>query len=201
MVTTMKRVLTAVIMVALAGPAFADPLDDALAAAGGTLCFTRSYDSAWLKAHPGQTVRNVRFAVTRHATGDWRVLRMSIHGAGKPVYLFGECNWYSGDLNRGVQDNILDPSFSATTGVGCMLYTDVTAGSAEEGGDFAVEWGGGRYIQVHLPESVAAWRSYDVSGYARFVPVRRADRIMRLNSAPPSACRELVTRFAPGQPL
>jgi hypothetical protein len=48
-------------------------------------------------------VRNVRFALTGDAT-----LRMSLQGAGRPIYIYGACNWYQGDLNRGVQDNILD---------------------------------------------------------------------------------------------
>ena len=195
----MKRLALALALASMAGPALADPLADALKAGGGSLCFTRSYDSAWLKAHPGQTLRDVRFALVEN--GDWRTMRMSLKGAGKPLYLFGECGWYEGDLNRGVQDNVLDPSFKPTTGVGCHLYTDVTLGSAEEGGDFPVAWlDCGRAIQVHLPDSVAAWRSYDVRGYAKFVPVKRADRIVRLNRAPASACRELVARFAPGQP-
>ena len=158
----------------------------------------RSYDSAWLKAHPGQTLREARFVVTENK--DWLTLRMNLRGAGKPLYLFGECRWYEGDLNRGVQDNVLDPGFKPTAGVGCHLYTDVTLGSAEEGGDFPVEWGNGKFVQAHLPDLVAAWRSYDVRHNATWPKLGRADRIIRLNRAPPSECRELVTKFAPGQP-
>lgn len=193
----MKRTALALALASLAGPAIANPLSDALKAGGGTLCFTRSYDSAWLKAHPGQTVREARFAIVENK--DWNTLRMSLRG-GQPTYLFGECNWYAGDLNRSGQNEIIEPSFKPTTGVGCMLYTDVTAGSAEEGGEFPVQWSGGRTIQVHLPESAAAWRSYDVRRNATWTKLNRADRIIRLNRAPASECRELVTKFAPGQP-
>ena len=194
----MKRLVLALALAATASSAFADPLSDALGSGDGLICFTRTYDAAWLKAHRGQTVREVRFAVTQNK--DWRTLRMSLRGAGGPLYLFGECAWYEGDLNRGGQHNILDPGFKPTSGVGCMLYTDVAAGSAEEGGDFPVEWGGGKYIQVHLPDSLAAWRSHNVRRYAGWIKMRPADRVVRLDRAPASACRALVTRFAPGQP-
>jgi hypothetical protein len=194
----MKRAALTLALASLAGPAIASPLSDALRANGGTLCFTRSYDSAWLKAHPGQTVREARFAVVENK--DWNTLRMSLSGAGQPIYMLGECNWYAGDLNRGVQNDILDPSFKPTSGVGCHLYTDVTLSSAEEGGDFPVQWGDGKFIQAHLPEIVAAWRSYDVSRTATWPKLKRADRIIRLNRAPASECRELVTKFAPGLP-
>ena len=33
--------------------------------------------------------------------------------------------------------------------------TDTTGVSAEEGGDFPVEWGKGNYVQVHLDGGVA----------------------------------------------
>ena len=32
------------------------------------------------------------------------------------------CGWYAGDLNRGVQDDILDPTFKPTTGVAATPY-------------------------------------------------------------------------------
>jgi hypothetical protein len=198
MVTPVKRAALTLALASLAGPAIATPLSDALKAGGGTLCFTRSYDAAWLKAHPGQTVRDVRFALVENK--DWNTLRISLRGAGQPIYMLGECSWYAGDLNRGVQDNVLDPSFKPTSGVGCHLYTDVTLSSAEEGGDFPVQWGDGRFIQAHLPDIVAAWRSYDVSRNATWPKLKRADRIIRLNRAPASECRELVTKFAPGLP-
>jgi hypothetical protein len=194
----MKRTALALALASLACPAIANPLSDALKEGGGTLCFTRSYDSAWLKSHPGQTVREARFAVVQNK--DWNTLRMSLRGASQPIYMLGECNWYAGDLNRGGQNDVLDPSFKPTTGVGCHLYTDVTLSSAEEGGDFPVQWGDGKFIQAHLPHIVAAWRSYDVSRNATWPKLKRADRIIRLNRAPASECRELVTKFAPGRP-
>lgn len=189
----MRRWGLALALAAASGPAVASPLDDALKAGGGTLCFTRSYDSAWLKSHRGQTIRAVRFALTDDAT-----LRMSLQGVGRPIYIYGACGWYAGDLNRGVQDNILDPTFKPTTGVGCHAMTDTTGVSAEEGGDFPVAWGNGNYVQVHLDGGVAGWRSYDASKPVSWPKLSRADSIFRLNRAPVSACRELIRKFAPG---
>ena len=80
------------------------------------------------------------------------------------------------------------------------MMVDHTGMSAEEGGDFPVEWQSDRVIQAHLPDLVAAWRSYDVSRHAKFIDVGRPDRIVRLNRAPSSDCTELVAKFAPGQP-
>ena len=196
----MKQWLLALVLTSTAGSALADPLTDAIAADGGTACFTRSYDAAWLKAHPGQTVREVRMAFTLDREDQsWTAFRMKISGSGKPLYLFGGCGWES-HVNRGVQDNILDPTFKPESGVGCHMMTDVTGVSAEEGGDFPVDWQSDRVIQAHLPDLVAAWRSYDVSRHAKFIDVGRPDRIVRLNRALPSQCAELVAKFAPGQP-
>jgi hypothetical protein len=197
----MRRFALLLALGSLAGPAFADPLTDALRSAGGTLCFSRTYDSAWLKAHPGQTIRSALFALSKdRAAQSWPALRMELRGPGKPIYLFGGCGWYQGDINRGVQNDVLDPSFKPTSGVGCHMMTDVTGASAEEGGDFPVAWDVGRSIQAHLPDIVAGWRSYDVSRAATAPRLGVADRIIRLNRAPASACRDLVRKFAPGQP-
>ena len=191
----MRRLLLALALVGTA--ARADPLIDALQAGDGTLCFTRSYDAAWLKAHRGQTVRDVRFAITA-VPGGYPTLRMMLQGRGRPIYSFGACEWMETDLNRGVQDNVLDPTFKGTRGVGCHLMTDTTGVSAEEGGDFPVAWGDGKYVQVHMGGGTAGWRSFDVRPHASFMDLAAADSIFRLNRAPASACRELITRFAPG---
>ena len=181
---------------ALAG---ASPLETAMKASGGSLCFSRSYDAAWLKGHDGQTVREARVLVTTSRGTGRPMLRVKVAGNGKPIYSYGECRWYDGDLNRGGQDDILDESFKPTTGVGCHLYTDVNGYSAEEGGDFPVEWvGDGEALQIHLPDQLAGWRTLDVSRNADFHALGAADRIIRLTRAPQAKCDELLKRFAPG---
>ena len=126
------------------------------------------------------------------------MLRLKVAGSGKPIYSYGECRWYDGDLNRGGQNDILDGSFKPTTGIGCHLYTDVDGYSAEEGGDFPVEWvDGGQAIQAHLPDSLAGWRSLDVSRNATFHALGANDRIIRLKRVPAAECDELLKSFAP----
>ena len=53
----MRKSALALMLALAAGPALADPLAEAIDGDGGVLCFTRSYDSAGLKAHRGQTLR------------------------------------------------------------------------------------------------------------------------------------------------
>lgn len=185
-------------IVAAAAAAAASPLETAMQANGNVLCFSRSYDAAWLKAHKGQKAQHARMALTRGRLNASAQMRISLKGKFRPYYLYGECSWYEGTLNRGVQDNILDESFKPTSGVGCHLYTDVTGASAEEGGDFPAEWiDGGRYLQIHLPDGFAAWRSLDVSRNADFHELGAKDRIIRLERSAASACKTLIDRFAP----
>lgn len=194
----MKGLVATLAFVLAASPALADPLTDAVRAGGGTACFMRSYDAAWLKAHPGQTLRQARFAMTmanRRPT-----FRMELRGAGRPLYLFGGCEWMAGNLNRGVADNVLDPGFKPTTGVGCHAMTDVTGLSAEEGGDFPIDWRDGRSIEVHLPDVVAAWRDPDVNRKASWPKIRAADQVIRLDQVSPSTCLHLLASFAPDEP-
>ena len=191
----MKCLTSAIALASLAGPALADPLTVALEHNGGTLCFTRSYDAARLKAHGGQTIRDVRFAFSENRSG--AIMRMSLKGPGKPIYAFGVCEWWEHGLNRGVQDNVLDPSFKGTRGVGCHMMTDTTGVSAEEGGDFSIAWGDGRFARVHLNGAVTGWRSFDTRRRVSFLDLKAADSIFRLNRAPTSECSELLTKLAP----
>jgi hypothetical protein len=173
------------------------PLDKAVRDSGGLMCFERSYDSAWIAAHKGQHLTAARLALSAGEGGNAK-LRMTLSGTFKPYYLYGSCNWYSGDLNRGVQGDVLDPTFKFATGVGCHLFTDVTGVSAEEGGDFPVAWeDGGRVLQVHLPDGFAAWPSADVSRNAGFRDLGPKDRIIRLRQVYPEKCAGLVKTFAP----
>ena len=193
----MRRFTLLLALGSLSGPVLANPLTDALRSAHGTLCFTRSYDSAWLKAHRGQTVREMRFALTQGSKSDYPTLRMSLRGSGKPIYSYGACEWWDKGLNREVQDNAIFPSYHSGRGIGCHMMTDTTGVSAEEGGDFPVAWSDGRSIEVHLESGATGWRDYRAKGRPAFLDVKAADLVLRLNRAPASACRELITRFAP----
>lgn len=192
----MKPAALSLVFALAAGPVLASPLSDALDAAGGALCFT-----GIAPAPSGQSWRQARLSLTREAAWDGApTLRLRLEGKGKPVMIYGVCSWLE-DINRGVGGRVLDPTFLPTTGVTCFMVTDVTGASAEEGGSFPMDWGGdGQVLQFHLPEIVAAWRSYDTGRAAQWPKVKPADRIVRVQRTGPEACAELRTRFAPAKP-
>lgn len=198
----MKPAALSLVFALAAGSALAaaNPLSDALSANAGALCYTRSYDAAWLKAHRGQTVTRVTLSLARDGTWDEPTLRLKADSRAGSLLVFGGCDYLSQGINRGVSDNILDPTFKPNSGLSCYAVTDVTGASAEEGGDFFIDWADGRTIELHLPDSVGAWKSYDTRHYAKFANVRAQDRIIRLTRADASACGELRARFAPAAP-
>lgn len=193
----MRKFALALMLALTAGPILANPLADALARDGGVLCFARTYDAAWLKAHRGQTLRQVKLAISDDPDSTIIDMRLSLNDSRRSLYGFGQCWWAAGDLNRGVQNNVLDPNFKPTTGVGCHMVTDITGGSAEEGAEPPIDWRDGRTIEMHLGDSLAMWTSYDISGTAKWHALKRADRIVRLHRVKPSACKELIAKFAP----
>lgn len=195
-----KRAVLALACSLFAAPAMADPFGDALEAADGVLCFTRAYDDAWIAAHAGQTLREAKFMVTHRGPDPWQVLRMSLKGPARTLYLMGDCQWQEG-INRDVQGDVLIATFKPDSGVGCMLLTDVTGASAQEGGYFMVDWqDGGKRIEAHFDESVAGWPSLEAADRsAAFVDLNPLDRVVRLDRADPSACADLA-KFAEGQP-
>jgi hypothetical protein len=193
----MRKPVLALIALCAAGPVLADPLVDALNHNDGILCFTRAYDSTWLKSHPGQTLRGVTFAITDDGRDEMLNMRLALDLPRGPLYGFGQC-WWETNINRGVQNDILDPTFTPTEGVYCHMMTDITGGSAEEGAEFSVDWrNGGQTIQAHLPEAMAMWSSYDIGGTADWHDLKQADRIVRLNRVEQSECDALIAQFAP----
>ena len=193
----MKKPLVSLIALCSAGAVLADPLVDAVAQNEGTLCFTRTYDSKWLKSHPGQTLKGVTLAISEDPDRNRLDMRLALDLPQGPLYGFGQC-WWETNINRGVQNDILDPTFKPTKGVYCHMMTDITGGSAEEGAEFSVDWqDGGRTIQAHLQEAMAMWTSYDISGTAKWHELKPEDRIVRLNRAPGSECATLIAKFAP----
>ena len=193
----MNKPVLALVVLCSAGPVLADPLVDALDQNGGTLCYTRTYDAAWLKSHPGQTVKGVTLAINENEERDMLDMRLALDLPKGPLYGYGQC-WWETNINRGVQNDILDPTFKPTKGVYCHMATDITGGSAEEGAEFSIDWqAGGKTIQAHLGEALAMWSSYDISGTADWHDLKVADRIVRLNRVDQSHCRNLIANFAP----
>ena len=191
----MRKFALGLVFALTAGPVLANPLDDALERDGGVLCFARIYDAAWLKAHPGQTLREVKLAISDDPeTGG---MRLSLRTGRSNLFGYGDCQWYEGDMNRGVQNNVIDPNFKPTSGAWCNMVTDITGGSAEEGASPMIDWRDGKTIEMHLGESLAMWTSYDISSTADWHELKPADRIVRLHRVKPSECRELIAKFGP----
>lgn len=183
-------------MLLAASAALADPLETAVRASGDVLCFTRTYNAAWLKAHPGQTLRSVRLAINWRDDTDGPDTRLHIQAAGRPAYVFGECQWFQGDANRSAQGDILDPTFKPDSGLGCMVFTDTTGSSAEEGGWFQGAWqDDGRALQLHFQDSMAAWRDRSFDREPTYVELGAPDRITRLQRAAPERCADLLALF------
>ena len=193
----MRKFAFGLVFALTAGPVLANPLADALERDGGVLCFTRTYDAAWLKAHRGQTLREVTLAISDDPDSTMIDMRLSLRDSRRTLYGFGGCWWAAGDLNRGVPNNVLDPAFKPTTGVGCHMVTDITGGSAEEGAEPPIDWRDGKTIEMHLGESLAMWTSYDISSTAKWHELKPADRIVRLHRVKPAECKQLIAKFAP----
>ena len=193
----MRKLALALAFALTAGPVLANPLAEALERGDGILCFARTYDAAWLKAHRGQTLREVTLAISEDTDSNMLDMRLSLKAPGRSLYGFGGCWWADGDINRGVQNDILDPGFKPTSGVACHMVTDITGGSAEEGTEPNIDWRDGRTIEMHLGDSIAAWTSYDIRRPAKWHDLKAADRIVRLHRVKPSECRQLTAKFAP----
>jgi len=195
----MKRLAPALAAALSATAALADPLEETLEASCDLLCFTRAYDAAWLKAHPRQTLREAKVMLSYRDSDPWQGMRISLKQRRGTLYLFGDCYW--GDaVNRGVQNDILIDSFKPESGIGCMLYTDVTGASAEEGGYLVIDWqDGGKRIVVHLQEGAAVWRTIDAERHAEFIDFNPADLVIQLDRAPAEACDDLA-RFPSREP-
>lgn len=166
----MKKLVVALTALISAGAVLAEPPVDALARNDGTLCFTRTYDSAWLKSHPGQTLKGVTLAIAENDDRDMFDMRLALDLPRGPLYGFGQCWW----------------------------ETNITGGPAEEGAEFSVHWrDGGRTIQARLAEAMATWTSYDTSGTAKWHELNAADRIVRLNLVGRPECVTLIAKLAP----
>jgi len=185
----MKAPIAALMLALVAAPALADPLNDALNA-DGSLCFQQAGPG------DGQQWKAARLSLTRDANGV-PTMRLRLEGTGKPLLIYSSCAWTAEGINRGGGGRILDATFLPTSGVTCYLRTNLN-GDSEDAGSFPVAWEDeGRRMQVHLPFTVAAWRSWDTKRQATWPDVKPEDRIIRVSRAPAEACAELNARFGP----
>jgi hypothetical protein len=172
------------------GPVLADPLTDLLDRGNGGACYDRVYDEAHLAKNPKQATRSIRVSLRDYPKVGGANIRIEIVGETVTSYVVGECNW-DAEANLDVQGKKLVEAFKGPSGLNCHAGTSSDGSSAEEGGDFPVDLRDGRTIVVYLPDSMAAWHSYDRSQGAEWTEFGPDDRIFRLDRTGTGQCRDM----------
>lgn len=176
------------------GAALADPLSVLLAAGEGGACYDRVYDKAHLDKNPGQTTRAIRISLRDDPETDSAILRVAVQRKDVTLYIVGECA-FAEKANLDVQGQPLIAAFKGPSGLDCHAMTSDDGASAEEGGDFPIDLRDGKSVLLYLPDSVAAWSSFDRSEAAGWPEFGKDDQIFRLDRAEPSLCREMEEKL------
>ena len=175
--------------------ALADPLSDLLAAGKGGACFDRVYDKAHLDKNPNQTTRSIRISLRDDPDTTSAIMRVAIIRRDATThYIVGECA-FAEEANLDVQGQPLIPAFKGPSGLDCHAMTSEDGASAEEGGDFPIDLKDGKSILLYLPDSVAAWSSFDRSEAAEWPEFGKDDQVFRLDRADASLCREIEEKL------
>ena len=169
--------------------ALADPLSDLLAKQDGAVCFERTYDKAHLAGNPGQKTRTALLSLQALPDGAV-VIRIHFNRSDGKHYIVGSCAW-SENANLDVQGEKLIETFKGPSGLDCHAMTSADGMSAEEGGDFPVDLRDGGSISLYVPESLAAWKSFDRSAAAGWVEFGKDDLIFRLDPTDAADCGEI----------
>ena len=185
-----KLALASALVVATAAPGVADPLGDLLKKGDGGACYDRVYDEAHLAKNKDQATRSVRLSLMEYEEGEGAAIRIQFVTKSGKFYVAGGCGW-ADPANRDIQGKPLIEAFKAKGGLDCHATTTEDGSSAEEGGDFPVDLRDGKSIVLHMPDAIAAWRSFDLSNPADFFSFGTEDRIFRLDKADPALCSEL----------
>jgi hypothetical protein len=186
--------VTATIAVAgVARAALADPLDALLLKGSGGVCYTRTYDQAHLDKHPGQKTTEVRLSL-RKESDDGAVIRLMLKGKSETSYIVGGCSW-AAKANLDIDDKPIVHAFKGPSGLNCLSLTTADGSSAQEGGDFPIDLKDGKSIYLYLPDSIAAWPSFDRSEPAAFIELGSEDQVFRLDQGEAAPCDEMVGKL------
>jgi hypothetical protein len=186
-------VTATIVAVGAAGAALADPLGDLLLKGTGGVCFTRTYDQAHLDKHPAQKTTEVRLSL-RKETDQGAVIRVMLKDRSKTSYIVGGCDW-TAKANLDINDKPIIAAFKGPSGLNCWSLTSADGSSAEEGGDFPIDLKDGKSIYLYLPDSIAAWPSFDRSQFAGFIELGSEDQVFRLDKADAAPCDEMVEKL------
>jgi len=162
---------------------------DRLIAEGGSVCFSRQYDAAHLKRHPGQATRSAMLSFKADAV---RIM-LSQKGRAEPLYIVAGCEW-NPRANLDTGGNRMLRSFTKTAGYDCIVI--VAPSSAEEGGYAILDPApDGKSLMLHIdtPVSVRPGLGPDARPFP--LTLGRLDRVFRLDRADKSLCKELEDRL------
>jgi hypothetical protein len=189
-----RLAISTVALASVAGTAIANPLSDLLEKGGGSICYTRLYDSAHLDKHPGQKTTEVRMSLLDEDDNNGAIIRIMLKLAAKPNYIAGGCSW-TAKANLDISNKPIIEAFKGPSGLNCWALTTEDGSSAEEGGDFFIDLKDGKSIYLYLPEYIASWPSFDRSDYAEFLQLGSEDVVFRLDQSAAKPCSEMVDRL------
>jgi hypothetical protein len=189
-----KAVVAAALVTGIAGAALADPLSDLLKQGKGGVCYSRVYDKAHLDKHPGQQTTEVRLSLRGDPDRDGAIIRIMIKQKKRTDYVVGGCAW-TAKANLDIADQPLIEAFKGPSGLNCYALTSEDGSSAEEGGDFPIDLKSGNPILLYLPDSLAAWSSFDRSEMAGFPEFGSEDQVFRLDKSSAALCREIEQKL------
>jgi hypothetical protein len=185
-----KVLVSAALLAGLSATALGDALADLLKKGGGSACFDRVYDKAHLDKHPGQQTTAIRLSLQPDEDGSDAMIRVALSDKKHTNYIVGGCSW-AAKANLDINDKPLIGAFKGPSGLNCYALTSEDGSSAEEGGDFPIDLKDGKSILLYLPDSIAAWPSFDRSKSAAFIELGKEDRVFKLDIANQGLCREM----------
>jgi hypothetical protein len=155
---------------------------------GRSACFTRTYDAAHLRKHPGQATQSIMLSL-RFEHDSSHVVRIMLRQKSRTLYIVGACGW-SDAANLGVDGKPLITAFTKTSGLDCHVSTGLN--SDEESGDFPIDLpADGRMLTAYLFDRIAAWSGTDQRKKTIGLRLGREDLIFRLDRTDAAACHAM----------
>jgi hypothetical protein len=153
---------------------------------GTSACYSRTYDAAHLKAHPGQMTQSVMLSLRYERQSHTVRIMLKEKNRPAPLYIVGGCGW-SDKANLGVDDKPLIREFKATSGLDCNAFSGLN--SDEEGGDYPIDFAAdGKSLTLYLINDVAAWLGTNQKKTIA-AGLGKDDLIFRLERIDAAACR------------
>jgi hypothetical protein len=156
-------------------------------------CFSRVYDAAHLRRHPGQRTASILVSLEydKATGGAWLRAQLRQNGRPEPANVVAGCEW-SATAGRNTSGDWLAPTYRKEAGFACIAIYN--ASSAEEAGavvfDIADD---ASTITVHFQDEIGLWHSNP----DHMLKLHREDRVFRLDRAEPGRCQALDDAVRP----